>query len=83
MKNLHIQVFGSGCPGCKKLHQTVVEIAQKISPDLAVDYSTDITEIAKLGAMSSPVFAIDGKIITAGKIPDAAEIEAAIREHFA
>ena len=83
MKNIRIQVLGSGCAGCKRLHQNVVDIAQKISPELTVEYSTDILEIAKLGAMSSPVFAINGKIITAGKIPEAGEIEEEIRKHLA
>jgi len=75
---MKIQVLGSGCATCKTLHKTVEELVTKLGIQSAVEYSTDIAEIAKLGAMSSPVFAIDGKIISAGKVPSLEEIENAL-----
>ena len=75
---MKIQVLGSGCPTCKTLHKAVEEVVKKLHLDTEVEYSTDITKIIELGAMSSPVFAIDGKIIAAGKVPTGEEIEAAI-----
>lgn len=75
---MKIQVLGSGCPTCKTLHKVVEEIVKKINLDLEVEYSTDITKILELGAMSSPVFAINEKLITSGKVPSNEEIEMAI-----
>ena len=80
MKNINIQVLGSGCPTCKTLYNKVLEIANQINASLEVEYITDITKIVELGAMSSPVFAINDEIITAGKNPDEQVIKDAILE---
>jgi len=78
MKNISIQVLGSGCSSCKTLHKKVLDIAKIIDSSLKVEYITDITKIVELGAMSSPVFAINSEIITAGKTPDEQVIRNAI-----
>lgn len=83
MKEVTIKVLWSGCPTCKALYNKVLEIVQKIDPDLEVEYSTDITKIVELGAMSSPVFAINNQVITAGKIPSEDEIKSVILETLA
>jgi len=80
MKKINIQVLGSGCPTCKTLYSKILEIVQKIDLTLEVEYITDITKIVELGAMSSPVFAINDEIITAGKNPDEQVIKDAILE---
>ena len=75
---MKIQVLGSGCPTCKTLHKAVEEVVKKLNLDTEVEYSTDIAEIVELGAMSSPVFAIDSEVIASGKVPSSEEIEEAI-----
>jgi len=77
---MKIQVLGSGCPTCKTLHKNVQDVVAKLGMNTEVEYSTDIAEIVKLGAMSSPVFAIDGKVMAAGKVPSNEELEKMIRE---
>jgi len=77
---MKIQVLGSGCATCKTLHKAVEEVVKKLNLDLKVEYSTDIVKIAELGAMSSPVFAIDNEVIASGKVPSNEEIEKAISE---
>lgn len=76
---MKIQVLGSGCTKCKTLHKTVEEVVKNLGIDSKVEYSTDMIEITKLGAMSSPVFAIDGKIISVGEVPTNKEIENALK----
>ena len=78
MKKINIQVLGSGCPSCKNLYKKALEIAKEIDPKLEVEYITDVTKIIELGAMSSPVFAINDEIIVAGRVPDETEIKNAI-----
>lgn len=75
---MKIQVLGSGCATCKNLHKAVEEAVKKLNLDTDVEYSTDITKIVELGAMSSPVFAIDGVVIASGKVLTNEEIEQAI-----
>ena len=79
---MKIQVLGSGCKGCKTLYERVKKVANEVSPDLEVGYITDITKLVELGAMSSPVFAIDNKIITAGQMPEEDEIKDVIKAHL-
>ena len=75
---MKIQVLGSGCTTCKNLHKAVEEVVKKMNIPVKVDYSTDIAKIVELGAMASPVFTINGNIVSAGTIPSNKEIEEAI-----
>ena len=75
---MKIQILGAGCATCKNLHKAVKEIIKKLQLDIEVQYSTDIAKIVELGAMSSPVLAIDGNLITSGKVPTNEEIERVI-----
>ena len=79
---MKIQVLGSGCSSCKTLHKNVQEVVNNLGLNTNVEYSDDPAEIVRLGAMSSPVFAIDGKVITAGSAPSVAEIEKSIQENL-
>ncbi|VAW31858.1 hypothetical protein MNBD_CPR01-24 [hydrothermal vent metagenome] len=81
MTKQNIKVLGSGCATCETLYNKVLAVAKEIEPTTEVEYSTDISKIVELGAMSSPVFAINDKIITAGRIPDDEEIKTAILEN--
>ena len=76
---MNIEVYGSGCPTCKTLYDKVKKVAEEIDPELEVTYITDIAKMVELGAMSSPVFAINKQIITAGQLPDEEEIKQAIK----
>lgn len=78
---MKIQVLGSGCANCKNLHKAVEEVVKKLNLDFEVEYSTDIVEIVKLGALSSPVFAIDNVIISSGRVPKVEEIEEALTKN--
>jgi len=80
MQKIKIQVFGSGCPTCEMLYNRVSKVTKEINPELEVDYITDIRKMVELGAMSSPVFAINNQIITAGQMPEEDEIKSAIEE---
>lgn len=62
-----IKVLGSGCPTCKKLHETVKQIASEMGIGVAVEYSDDIQELVATGAMSSPVLVVNGQVVSAGQ----------------
>ena len=65
-----IQVIGSGCPTCKKLHQIVSEVARESGIKQEVEYVPDIQKLIELGAMQSPALVIDGKIALTGYTQD-------------
>ena len=73
---MKIQVLGSGCPNCKKLFEQTKQAVSELKLNAQVEYSNDIQKIVELGAMSSPVLAINNKIALAGQVPGAEKIKA-------
>jgi glutaredoxin len=79
-----IQVLGSGCPTCKKLFEITQKAAAQIGLPDTVEYVTGaegMQKIIDLGAMSSPVLAINGKIAMTGFTPDIDKIITCINTH--
>lgn len=77
-----IQVLGSGCPTCKKLYEIAQKAVAELEINTTVEYITGPTgmqKIIELGAMSSPLLVINGKIALAGFSPDIAKIKALIQ----
>ncbi|OGD62040.1 hypothetical protein A2160_00565 [Candidatus Beckwithbacteria bacterium RBG_13_42_9] len=78
---MKIQVLGSGCPTCKKLHEITQKAVSEMKLEAEVEYLTGsegIQKIVELGAVSSPVLAVNGKIAMVGFTPDLNEIKKAI-----
>ncbi len=63
---MKIKVIGSGCPTCKNLFELTKKAVSELGIDSTVEYSTDVSEIIKMGVMQSPVLAIDGKPVMLG-----------------
>ena len=64
-----IKGYGSGCANCKKLEQLCIEAVGEMKIDANVEKVTDLMEIMKSGIMSTPGLEINGKIVSAGKLP--------------
>lgn len=78
---MKIQVLGSGCPTCQKLHEVVLKAAKELNLEKEVEHlsgSEGITKIMELGSMSSPVLAIDDKIVMTGFNGDVEKIKSLI-----
>jgi small redox-active disulfide protein 2 len=75
-----IEVLGSGCPGCKKLHKLTVEAAGQLGLTGEVAYVTDINRIIEMGVMQTPVLAVNGKPVLAGFIPDVERLKEEIKK---
>jgi glutaredoxin len=80
---MKIQVLGSGCSTCKKLYEITQKAAEELKLTDTVEYligSEGIQKIVELGAMSSPVLAINDKIVMTGFTPDIEKIKNVIQE---
>lgn len=80
---MKIQVLGSGCPTCAKLNQVVNQVVEQMELDEKVEYLTGsegTNKIIELGAMSSPVLAINDQIAMIGFTADLAKIEQIINK---
>lgn len=58
---MKIKVIGSGCPTCKNLFELTKQAVSELKIDSTVEYSTEVSEIIKMGIMQSPVLSVDGK----------------------
>lgn len=58
---MKIKVIGSGCPTCKNLFELTKQAVSELQIDSTVEYSTEVSEIIKMGIMQSPVLSVDGK----------------------
>ncbi len=70
-----IQVFGSGCPTCKKLFELTQKAVTELDLKTEVEYITDIQKIIELGVMSSPVLTINGKVALIGQLSNLDKIK--------
>lgn len=80
---MKIQVLGSGCPTCSKLNEAVNQVVEEMGLNSKVEYLTGtegLTKITQLGAMSSPVLAINDQVAMIGFTSDLEKIEKAIAQ---
>jgi len=75
---MKIQVLGSGCATCKKLHEITQKAVKEMEMKEKVEYITDISKIIKMGVMQSPVLAVNGEPVMIGFTPDIEKIKKVI-----
>lgn len=63
-----INVYGSGCKGCHRMYDAVVEATKESGSDIKTEYISDMKVIMAKGFMSMPVLEIDGKIVSKGRV---------------
>ena len=73
-----IEVLGSGCASCKRLHQLAQQAVDALNLGVTVGYVTDVQRIVALGLMSSPVLTVNGKPALVGFVPDLSRIKEVI-----
>jgi small redox-active disulfide protein 2 len=71
---MKIEVLGPGCKNCESLEKATKEALGHIGVDATVDKITDYGEIAERGVMSTPALAIDGKVVSTGRVLSVGEI---------
>lgn len=71
---MEIKVLGTGCPNCVRLENNVKTALEQSDKEATVEKITDIAEIMSYGVMGTPALVIDGKLISAGKVNEVAEI---------
>ena len=70
-----IQIFGTGCPKCKRLFQNTEEAAKDLNLEAEIAKVEDIQKIMNAGIMMTPAFAVDGEVKSAGKVLSVDEIK--------
>ena len=70
-----IQILGTGCAKCEKLAEHARQAAESLGLDYELVKIRDLNEIMAFGVMTTPGLAVDGKVLSMGKVPTPAEIE--------
>lgn len=75
-----IQTLGMGC----KKYQLLTEHAETAAKERGIDYEIekviDVDEMAEMGVMMTPAWAIDGEIVLSGKTSSSEEIKTLLKK---
>lgn len=63
-----IQILGTGCAKCNELTVNVREAARLLGEEVELEKVTKINDIITFGCMTTPGLAIDGKLVSQGKV---------------
>ncbi|MBY4892639.1 thioredoxin family protein [Rhodobacteraceae bacterium N5(2021)] len=70
-----VKLYDPGCKRCDATEALVREAASRLGIDVEVEKISDAKSIAMAGVMSTPGVAVDGKLVHAGGLPDAAKLD--------
>ena len=71
---VNIKVLGSGCANCKRLEALVSKVVTAHNIQAEIEKVTDYNEIMKWPILSTPGLVINDKLVSAGRIPNEAEL---------
>jgi len=72
---MKIEILGVGCPKCKQLTANAEAAVKELNIQAEIGKITDIDKITEYGVMMTPALAVDGNIVSAGKVLSKDEIK--------
>ena len=72
---MKIEILGVGCPKCRQLTANVEVAVKELNIKAEIGKVSDIDKITEYGVMIMPALAIDGKVVSAGKVLNKDEIK--------
>jgi small redox-active disulfide protein 2 len=67
-KKMKIQVLGTGCAKCNDLFDNARQGAALAGVDCEFEKVTDLSQMMKMGVMTTPALVIDGQVKSTGKL---------------
>lgn len=77
---MKIEIFGVGCPKCKKTEAIILDVLAKTGIQAEVEHVTDLNAIVARGVMMTPAVFVDGVKVMEGRVPREAEAAAFLRK---
>ncbi len=74
---MEIKVLGTGCAGCRALHETVKQAVAELGIAAEVVKEEDIQKILSYNVLQLPGLVVDGKVVSAGRklsLPEVKEL---------
>lgn len=72
---MKVTVYGPGCARCTKTMEIVKDVLETEGIAFTLEKVSDYAAIAQAGIMATPGVAIDGKVVSVGKIPTVPEVK--------
>jgi small redox-active disulfide protein 2 len=72
---MKIEILGIGCPKCKQLTANAETAVKELNITAEISKVTDIDKITDYGVMMTPALAVDGTVVSAGKVLNKNEIK--------
>jgi len=72
---MKIEILGVGCFKCKQLTANAEAAVKELNLSAEIFKVTDIAKITEYGVMMTPALAIDGTVVSSGKVPTKDEIK--------
>jgi len=72
---MKIEILGVGCPKCKQLTANAEAAIKELNIAAEISKVTDIGKITEYGVMMTPALAVDGTVVSAGKVLSKDEIK--------
>jgi len=71
---LHVKVLGGGCENCRNLEKNARSAAAQLGVEAEFEHSGDRAEYARYGLLYTPGLVVNDKLVSAGRVPDVAEV---------
>jgi small redox-active disulfide protein 2 len=75
-----IQILGTGCTKCNALTANAKEAAAILGEEVEIEKVTDLNQIMTFGCMTTPGLAVDGQLVSQGKLLKPEQIMKFIRQ---
>ena len=72
---MEIKVLGTGCSGCKVLHETVKQVVAELKLAATVVKEEDIMKIMSYNVMALPALVVDEQVVAKGRKLSLAEVK--------
>ncbi len=72
---MKIEILGVGCPKCKQLTANAEVAVKELGICADISKLIDIAKITEYGVMMTPALAIDGTVVSSGKVLNKDEIK--------
>ncbi|WP_017294655.1 thioredoxin family protein [Geminocystis herdmanii] len=76
---LKLEILGTGCKKCQQLESNAKNAVENLNLTADINHITDSIEIATRGVMSTPALAINGKVVSKGKVLTPEQIETLLK----
>jgi small redox-active disulfide protein 2 len=79
-----VEVFGTGCPNCRKTEEIIRQAAASMGwvdgDQYVVEKVQKLEEIASRGVLATPGVAVDGVLKSSGKVPSHSMVQEWLEE---